>query len=244
MKKKWILPELAGILLLLFGGNWAIRGLLGEAPEILQRILFTMVIPYGCLLPGCYLLLRPMEKVPFGKENPLSIRKLLERCVIQTGLSLPVLVVLNLILTVISQPAAPDLDSIRSHMFFYLFLFLVFNPIMEELLFRRLILQRLRPLGNQKALWLSAALFALPHLISQGLPQMGYTFMLGLVWGATALRCNRLRECVLLHAFSNAYCMILPLFLMESTAGMMLQFLLNLVMITSGLFLTVRSRRE
>ena len=243
MKKKWIVPGLFGILLILFGGNWAISAVSWGIPENLQRILYTMVIPYGCLLPICCLLLKPMETVPFRKANPLSMGKLLKLCVIQTGLSLPVLVILNVLLIWIFWPVTPDLPSVRSHIGFYLFLFLIFNPILEELLFRKLILQRLRPLGDQKALWISAAFFALPHLVSQGLPQLGYTFMLGLVWGATALRCSRLQECIFLHAFSNAYGMFLPLLLMQSTEGMMIQAVLNFLMVVSGLFLTFRSRK-
>ena len=147
-----------------------------------------------------FLLLRPMEKISFGEPQPFSGKKLLKMAVIQTGLSLPVLGILNIFrMLVFKQPGPDMMENVTSHVYYYLFLLLVFNPVAEEVVFRRLILQRLRPLGDKKALWISAAFFAAPHLFSLGVPQLGYTFTLGLVWGSVALKCNRLKECILLH---------------------------------------------
>lgn len=241
MRKKWIVPALAGIMLILFGGHRIATCFRSCFPEQLQLSLFTMIIPYGILLPICYLFLRPMNKIPFGEPHPLSNRNILKIAIIQTGLSLPVLGAFNILMMIISKQAVPDMaENVRSHIFFYMFLLLIFNPVVEEFLFRKLILQRLRPLGDKNALWISAVFFALPHLFSQGLPQLGYTFMLGLVWGTIALRCNRLKECVLLHAFSNAYGMFLPLLLLESSKGTVLLIVLNLAMIFTGIFLTLK----
>lgn len=112
-----------------------------------------MIIPYGILLPICYLFLRSMNKIPFGEPHPLSGRNILKIAVIQTGLSLPILGILNILMMLISKQTAPGMvEAIRSHVLFYIFLLLIFNPVVEEFLFRKLILQRLRPLGDKKAL--------------------------------------------------------------------------------------------
>ena len=63
-----------------------------------------------------------------------------------------------------------------------IFILLLFAPVFEELFYRRIILTSLK-MEKTQAIFLSAFLFASVHLISQGLKQVGYTMILGVIWG-------------------------------------------------------------
>lgn len=73
-------------------------------------------------------------------------------------------------------------------------------PAAEELLFRRLLLRRLRPYGERFALVASALCFGLFH---GNLNQFFYAFLLGLVLAELALSTGCLWQAVLLHALVN-----------------------------------------
>ena len=76
----------------------------------------------------------------------------------------------------------------------------VLAPVVEEVLFRRIVLERLRPWGDAFAVGLSALLFALLH---GDLAQMLYAWVGGLALGWAAVETGRLRTSILLHALLN-----------------------------------------
>ena len=86
--------------------------------------------------------------------------------------------------------------------------FVLVAPLMEELLFRGLLLPRLvRAHGVPAGLVVSAALFALVH----GRPApMAYALAAGLVLGALRLRFRSVVPCVALHAATNAVPVLVP----------------------------------
>ncbi|MCC8123628.1 MAG: CPBP family intramembrane metalloprotease [Oscillospiraceae bacterium] len=76
----------------------------------------------------------------------------------------------------------------------------VIAPLVEETMFRKHILRRLRPYGDAFAMLISALAFALFH----GNPsQLLYTFVVGLVFGYIALRTGGIHITILLHAAVN-----------------------------------------
>ena len=76
----------------------------------------------------------------------------------------------------------------------------IFAPLVEEWLCRKLIIDRTRQYGEKAAVFLSAFVFGLLH---QNLFQFFYAFGLGLVFAYIYIRTGRLRYPVLLHAFIN-----------------------------------------
>ena len=73
-------------------------------------------------------------------------------------------------------------------------------PIVEEYVFRGVILQTLRPYGNSFAILMSAIFFAVLHgNVAQGVG----TFIMGLVFGFLAVKSGSLIPSVLLHALNN-----------------------------------------
>lgn len=87
------------------------------------------------------------------------------------------------------------------------------GPLVEELLFRKAILDRTRVYGEKLALVFSALLFAFFHT---NLYQFFYAFLCGLVFGYLYLRTGKISVSYLMHALHNLLFCILPLALMRT----------------------------
>lgn len=84
---------------------------------------------------------------------------------------------------------------------FYVLNVVVIPPIVEEMMFRGMILQGLRRFGEGFAVVASAALFGLYH---GNLAQTVFAFLCGLVLGFVVIRTNSLLPSILIHAINNA----------------------------------------
>ena len=108
-------------------------------------------------------------------------------------------------------------------------------------MFRRLFLERLMALGTKPAVLLSAVIFAVPHLISQGPAQVFYTFVLGLSFAYVTVRTRKLWPAIMLHSLSNLYCGILaavwpkdvPVFLLAYAAVYIIAVPVTAVVLTA-----------
>lgn len=99
-------------------------------------------------------------------------------------------------------PVSNPVESIQNYpAALNLLLGCVIAPAAEELMFRRLLLDRLRPYGDRFAVFASALCFGLFH---GNLNQMFYAFALGVIFAYVMLRTGRLWQTVLLHALVNA----------------------------------------
>jgi hypothetical protein len=92
----------------------------------------------------------------------------------------------------------PDLSiSVPAQVFFAA----VLAPAAEEIIFRRWVIDRLRPYGVRTAWIVSALIFGMFH---GNLSQSCYAFLLGLVFGYLYLKTGRLRWSIALHLGINA----------------------------------------
>lgn len=89
----------------------------------------------------------------------------------------------------------------------------IFAPICEEYIFRRLLLDRLLFLGDWTALLLSSLFFGLFHT---NLYQFLYATVVGMVLGYIRIITGRMRWNVLLHMFINLFCGVLPNYLYDN----------------------------
>ena len=197
-------------------------------PETGCSIINAMIIPYGAALPAAYLALTGMKtaksSTPLMKPGFAGMAKIF---VIQSGLSVSAMMPMGIIVKILNiKTPAVTAEQILARPVFYCFLLLVFAPVAEEILFRKLFFDRLMVLGTKPAIILSAVFFALPHLISQGPTQVFYTFILGLSFGFVTARTRKLWPAMILHSLSNLYCGIIsavwpqdnPLFMLAYTA--------------------------
>ncbi len=85
-------------------------------------------------------------------------------------------------------------------------------PVMEELLFRKLLLDRVSVFGDRTAILLSGVVFGLAH---GNFYQFFYAFGLGSIFAWVYLRTRRIRFSILLHVLINFCGSILPIQLLH-----------------------------
>lgn len=98
--------------------------------------------------------------------------------------------------------ASTDIDAISRSMLFRL---LLFNPVMEEFVFRKLFADKLLQYGERFYILVSAFCFAIVHGVAIGIPQVAYTFVLGLIWAYLVVKTGDIKLAVILHALSNLF---------------------------------------
>jgi membrane protease YdiL (CAAX protease family) len=99
----------------------------------------------------------------------------------------------------LAMPLIPD-DSSTTYIFMTLLLAAIVGPLMEELVFRGLLLQRLAvKFGINQAIWTSSALFALLHVDS-----FLSALLFGLLMSLLYLWTNNLWVPILIHWLNNA----------------------------------------
>lgn len=187
--------------------------------EFLSMVIGKIIVPYLIALPISYLIIAkikpdisPDRRYPFGE--------FITALIIQSGLVMAVSFFINSILAIAGRiPETGKAGYTGNSRLLYVFIILIFNPVFEEILFRKLALSRLRYLGNLKAVLISAGLFAFPHLFSQGISGMFSAFVMGIVWGYVTVKTNRLRYPIILHSLMNLWGSVLPEILIKSETG-------------------------
>ncbi|MBR3560109.1 MAG: CPBP family intramembrane metalloprotease [Oscillospiraceae bacterium] len=90
----------------------------------------------------------------------------------------------------------------------------VLAPVIEEFVFRRTLIDRMRPYGEKLAMVTSALMFGLFH---GNLSQFFYAFALGLVFGYVYLRTGKLRYSAALHILVNTLGTVVAPALLEAS---------------------------
>ena len=109
------------------------------------------------------------------------------------------------------------LESTMGHLPSALFFGVLVAPVMEEVIFRRILLRRLLPLGQGMAVYGSAFIFSLFHA---NLFQIPYAFVLGVMLAVLALSTGGIRASILLHVALNATgLVVMPLLATLGTPG-------------------------
>jgi len=110
----------------------------------------------------------------------------------------------NVVMTIVSTTNVPT----------QILVVVILAPIFEELLFRKLIIDRVAGYGEKTAVILSAALFALYH---GNVGQAVYAFALGTLFGAIYLRTGEIKYTIILHAMVNFFGSVAAGILLEKT---------------------------
>ena len=100
----------------------------------------------------------------------------------------------------------------------------ILAPIMEELIFRKLLLDRMRTIDRPTAVLFSALAFGLFH---GNLSQFFYAFGVGLVFGSIYVRTGRLRYTIFLHILVNAIGSLVPMLILGDGDSVSLEELLT-----------------
>ena len=201
-------------------------------PEIIRMVLSRMIVPYTLGIGASYLILKGM---PSGKDSlgnaPVSAGLIAKGFGVQMGYSMPLIVIVNIFCIILGCGGSGiTADQIfGKYELFYLILLIGFAPVVEELVFRKLFLDKLLAIGITPAIVISAMIFGLPHVISQGVPQMFGTFAIGLVWAYLRVKTGKLWPSMILHALFNLYGSYFTLTAVSLPFGTPLVMLLNII---------------
>lgn len=88
----------------------------------------------------------------------------------------------------------------------------IIGPIVEEVIFRKFLLDRIAGYGQLTAMFVSGLIFALAH---GNFYQFFYAFAIGMVFAWVYLRTGRLRDTILLHMLINFCGSLVPMGIMS-----------------------------
>lgn len=100
-------------------------------------------------------------------------------------------------------------------------------PILEELLFRRLLCNKLLPLGEKKTIIISAAIFGFIH---GNLYQFAYAFLLGLIFGYIYVKTGKLIYTIIFHCIINLFSGVFVQFIISKMPLDKLEEILNTIL--------------
>ena len=191
------------------------------APALLGRGWFVIALSFVCMyLVGfpLFLLLLPAAPAQLPEKRDLGGPGELFVCLLMCmGILYPCNLlgqgITRLLGGLLGGTGANPLDQVLERMELWavtLFVVLL-APIMEELIFRKLLLDRMRTIDKPTAVLFSAMAFGLFH---GNLSQFFYAFGAGLLFGSIYVRTGRLRYTVVLHVLVNAVGSLVPMALL------------------------------
>ncbi len=165
---------------------------------------FVITFPTYILL----MKLIPDNKLEHGEKQKKAytikeIIVLLVICLSATYLASIVTQMFNLIImSITKQPISNNLNDIimSSDIVFTFIMTCILAPIIEEIMFRKIMLNKLSLFGEHSAATISALTFALYHANFQ---QFLYAFLLGLIFSYITIKSGTILYAIILHAMVN-----------------------------------------
>ena len=188
---------------IMFGIYWIysifIQNNLNVQPMLKKMI--GLIILY-CV--GLFVFVMIIKKIPGTKMEKGKVNgKTITLCFLLQFTALIIMSFLTNIINAISrQEISTELDTLTPYMIFML---LIFNPIVEEFVFRKLFADKLLKYGELFYMLVSSFCFAIVHGVSLGIPQIVYTFILGMIWSYLVVKTGNITLSVILHALSNLF---------------------------------------
>ena len=172
-------------------------------PEIVKGVLGIALL-YGAGLGLFVLITRNVSKEPYARKEKGGVSvKTLILCFLLQCTAFMVLNILA-IATSILGGASPS-NEITPMTNSMLFMLLIFNPVVEEFVFRQLFVSRLLKYGERFYILASAWCFAVVHGVSIGFAHIVYTFILGLIWAYLTVKSGNIVLAIIMHAVSNLF---------------------------------------
>lgn len=130
----------------------------------------------------------------------------------------------------------------NSNMYLNIAYVALIGPIMEEIVFRKYLLNKLRWFGDLPAILITAVAFGLFHM---NLNQFLYAATLGAVFAYIALRTNTIRYTIILHMMINAIGIVAAQIALSANVGIIgIFFLWIIVSIIMGVVLFAKNKHR
>jgi membrane protease YdiL (CAAX protease family) len=169
--------------------------------------LVTAVSIIGIGFPVYYILMRRIPDSPKGEVVPLSPLRFLMLFIICCG-AMYITNILSSVLTIAIALLKGDKELLNpaqvaifnSNIILSMIYASLVAPVFEELIFRKLLLDKLRRFGDLPAMLMSGIAFGLFHL---NLSQFFYAAVLGIIFAYITLKTNTVRYSIMLHMIVN-----------------------------------------
>jgi membrane protease YdiL (CAAX protease family) len=174
-----------------------------------SELLLGGINAVASYLPAALIFLILLRRFPRADKLPvdrLGLWELLQAAVFTLGTTfLFNILTLNLVSLLEGLTGADTVDRIAANdattpVWSMVIFSVLIPPVCEELIFRKLLLNRLRSLGDVSAVYLSALAFSLFHA---NFYQMIYAFALGIFFAVVVLLTGSIRDTILLHMLVN-----------------------------------------
>lgn len=171
---------------------------------IFQVLLNALVIPYFLVWPLLYLVLRTLPRIDRQPDLVLSHQERLKIHLWMNGLGIFLILLLGYLNKLITG-SFPDINHQLGPDYFWplVLVLLVINPILENLVYRKLILDRIPYQGPLLVALINGLLFAYPHFFNLGLVPGLRLIVIGAILAYVTVRTGKLIEAILLHAVMN-----------------------------------------
>ena len=223
------------------------------APNLLDDpnflLISSSIIQYVIGFPVLWLFIRKIPKcAPF--PNKLGVKKFLKYALISSFVMYLGNFISTFLMVYIEQllGGTPEnsVDTILNNTNILLSVVIagIIGPIFEELMFRKLVIDRLTPYGELTAILFPSLIFALFH---SNLYQFFYAFFIGAIFSYIYLRTGKIIYTIALHIFVNLFFGILPTWLLTIPSFVTYLLIYELVyygLISIGLIFLMRNIRN
>lgn len=183
----------------------------------LHKLIISFVTMYLIGVPVFYLCIKGVDTFP-ADVGKIGLSSLVSAFIISMTLSYVGSMLGDGVSSVIYRatdvmPITETLELISGISWEWALVFVaIIGPFFEELIFRKLIIDRTRGFGEKLSMIFSAILFALYHISVQ---QFFYAFFIGMLYGYIYLRTGKMIYSYVLHAAFNLFGSVIPLMLNE-----------------------------
>lgn len=233
--------------------------LLLQAPESITGwnlwMMVCMLSMYPLSTLFLYLILRRLPKARQIWKEPMTVGRYIGIFAVCMGfmylgnfMGQAVAAILKIIT---GMPMVNDLDTLINDMQPWLILLVVVivGPVMEELVFRKMLLDRIAGYGQVTSMLISGLIFGIAHA---NFYQFFYAFALGSIFAWVYLRTGNIFHTIGLHMIINFCGSFLPLYLVElmeswGPTGLLLLFCQMMIMfafIIAAVILVIYYRKE
>ncbi len=176
--------------------------------EFYEPLFFNLTNALGSYLPSMLifaLLLRPLPRAERLPVDRLSLWELAQAVVFSFGAGYLTVELTSVVILGIQHLTGTEtsnvIDGLMGDPLWTTILFTVFIcPVLEEIVYRKIVFEPLRGLGDTTAVLLSSLAFALAH---SNLYQFGYAFVVGMVFACIVLLTGSIRDTCILHILFN-----------------------------------------
>lgn len=242
-EKKKDLEKVSLGIAIMFGIYW-IYSIFIQKNLNIQPIFKTIIGLVTLYVIGLFLFINITKKIPNTNIKKSKVNgKSITLCFLLQFTALMIMSVLvNIFANISGQELSTDLNTLTPYMIFML---TVFNPIVEEFVFRKVFADKLLKYGELFYMMVSSFCFAIVHGVPLGIPQIIYTFILGMIWSYLFVKTGDIKLPILLHSLSNIFGSIIIQTLqgisMEIT-GMYFIFMMMLAII--GLICFIKNKKR